>query len=252
MRNKFEKILLAMMCCMVFAFICKSAVYGSSDIDIPLKTLYKNTSATTVIDVTERSKKEIKTMFYVKKIDDETFAAMQGKSYPEDCPVDRSDLRRVRILYYGFDKKTHIGELIANKACAGDICEIFRKLYFKKYQIRRVEPIDAYDGDDELSMEADNTSCFNYRVIEGTSTISKHAYGMAVDINPRENPYVAYKKGKMVVSPSNGRKYADRTKSFKHKITKFDLCYRLFHKKGFTWGGDWNSVKDYQHFEMDL
>ena len=214
-----------------------------------LRKIYKKTDATTVIGIEGYSKKELKTMFYIEKISDKVFSSMKGKSYPENCPVPRSSLRRVRILYYGFDRKTHIGELIVNKKRAEDFREIFQKLYFKKYQLKKVQPIDAYDGDDNASMEDNNTSCFNYRVVEGTTTISNHGYGVAVDINPRHNPYIFYRNGRKKILPKNGRKYADRNKKFAHKITRNDLCCRLFRKKGYFWGGDWNSVKDYQHFQ---
>ncbi len=224
-----------------------SAASGSSVSVKPLKSLYKDTPATTVIDVKNRTKKEKKTMFYVKKIDDDTWKSMKGKSYHKGCPVKRRELRRVRILYVGFDKKTHIGELITNKKIAAVCRDIFKKLYFKNYELKRVQPIDAYDGDDEASMEANNTSCFNHRVVAGSSTLSKHAYGMALDINPRHNPYVIKSTG--YVSPKNGKKFANRSKKFKHKITHKDLVYKLFHKEGFFWGGDWIYTKDYQHFQ---
>ena len=77
----------------------------------------------------------------------------------------------------------------------------------------------------------------------------KHARGLAIDINPRYNPYVRNRGGKRLVSPDNGVKYADRSKDFPYKIVKGDLCYRLFKKYGFSWGGDWKNSKDYQHFE---
>lgn len=214
----------------------------------PLKKLYGSKPAATKVDITGRTKEELKTMFYIKKIDDDTWKSMQGKSYHKGCPVKRSGLRRVRILYYGYDKKTRVGELICNKKIATDLRDIFKKLYFKKYQIKRVVPIDAYDGDDRKSMTKDNTSCFNYRTVEGTNTISKHGYGVAIDINPVENPYVVGS----YVSPKNGKPYANRSKKFAHKIDKKDLCYKLFHKAGFFWGGDWKYTKDYQHFQKTI
>lgn len=214
-----------------------------------LKKLYKAAKATKKIDIKGRTKKELKTMFYVAKIDDKTWKGMQGKSYHKGCPVKKSGLRRVRILYRGYDKKTHIGELITNKKIAKDCREIFQKLYFKKYEFKSVQPIDAYGGNDRKSMKADNTSCFNHRVVSGTTNLSNHAYGLAIDINPRRNPYVWWKNGKMKVSPKNGKKYADRKKKFAHKITKKDACYKLFHAKGYFWGGDWKTIKDYQHFQ---
>lgn len=103
-----------------------------------------------------------------------------------------------------------------------------------------------------MSMEDNNTSCFNYRVVDGTSSLSKHAYGMAIDINPLYNPYVTYPKGKRRVSPAAGAVYADRNKDFPYKIDKNDLCYQLFTEHGFTWGGSWKTMKDYQHFQKSL
>ncbi len=210
-----------------------------------LMSLYSDMPAGTEADITGRTREELKAMFYIRKIDDAIWESMQGKSYHEGCPIKRSGLRRVRILYYGYDEKDYVGELIVNKKIAHDVRDIFRKLYLKKYQIKRVVPIDVYDGDDTRSMKKDNTSCFNYRTVEGTNTISKHGYGVAIDINPVENPYVVGD----YVSPRNGRQYADRSKDFEHKIDKNDLCYKLFHKAGFFWGGDWNYTKDYQHFQ---
>ena len=110
--------------------------------------------------------------------------------------------------------------------------------------------IDEYDGDDLASMEDNNTSCFNYRPVEGTSSLSKHALGLAIDINPFYNPYITYNKdGSEKISPANASVYADRTASFPYKIDENDLCYQLFKEHGFTWGGHWNSCKDYQHFQ---
>ena len=214
-----------------------------------LKKLYKNTPATTIIDVEGRTKKEKKEMFYIRKIDDDTFASMQGKSYPENCTIPRSALRRVRILSRGFDRATHIGELIVNVSRAEDFRYIFQRLYFKDYELEKVQPIDAYDGKDRRSMKDNNTSCFNYRVVAGSNNLSNHAYGVAVDVNPKINPYVWWSHGKQKVSPKNGAPYADRSKDFPHKITHSDLCYKLFHKRGYFWGGDWIYTKDYQHFQ---
>ena len=218
-----------------------------------LRKQHKNSPATTIIDITGRKKKELKTMFYIRKIDDDTFETMLGNSYPENCTIPRSSLRRVRILYYGYDHETHIGELIVNKYRAVDFRDIFQRLYFRKYEIEKVQPIDAYGGNDTKSMRANNTSCFNYRLVEGTTSISNHAYGVAVDINPRINPYVYWENGKKKVSPKNGKMYADRSKTYDHPIiTHNDLCYKLFHKRGYFWGGDWITIKDYQHFQKKL
>ena len=216
------------------------------------KTLYqtyKKEPALTRVIIKGHSKKEIRDMFYVKKIPDTIWKEMQGKSYHKGCPLKRSDLRLIRVLYRGYDKKTYIGELVAAKKVSDEFRDIFYKLYKKKYQFGKIQRIDAYDGDDDASIADDNTSCFNHRVVAGSSNLSKHAYGIAIDINPLYNPYVCWENGKMRVSPPEGKKYANRKKSFKHKITKSDICYKYFHQKGYFWGGDWRTIKDYQHFQ---
>lgn len=172
-----------------------------------------------------------------------------GISYPEDATVSMDDLRFLNVLYYDFDHQIQTGELICNKAIAQDLTEIFHDLFKAEYQIEKIKLIDDYQGDDHLSMLDNNTSCFNYRVVDGTTKLSKHAYGLAIDINPFYNPYVTYENGAEKVSPEGSEPYADRTQAFPYKIDENDLCYKLFTAHGFTWGGNWNSSKDYQHFQ---
>ena len=172
-------------------------------------------------------------------------ARMRGVSYPDDAEVKLSDLRYLRLSYVDFNGDDQVGELVCNKAVAGDLVAIFKALYDARYPIRSIRLIDDFDGDDEASMAADNTSCFNYRRKTGMRELSKHARGLAVDINPFENPYVRPSR----VRPAGASAFADRTKDFPHKIDKNDLCYKLFREHGFSWGGSWRSVKDYQHFE---
>lgn len=191
--------------------------------------------------------------FGVTTISDSLFNRMQGKSYPAGCTVSRNELRLVNVLHIDFEGNTQQGEIICNKAIADDLCEIFHELYRQRYPIERIRPIDYYNADDELSMQANNTSCFCYRVVNGSNKLSAHALGMAIDVNPLYNPYVKRRKdGTLIIQPKTGRPYTNRKRSFKYKITHQDLVYRLFAQHGFTWGGDWRSLKDYQHFEKNL
>jgi hypothetical protein len=154
------------------------------------------------------------------------------------------------VLHWGTDNKIHLGEMVCNKLIAQKLVGIFRKLYDAHYVIGRMVLPDEYDADDEQQMRANNTSSFCYRVVAGSKTLSKHARGLAVDINTLYNPYVKKRAdGSLYVQPSTARPYADRTKNFPCKIDKTDLCYRLFIEQGFKWGGSWRTVKDYQHFE---
>jgi hypothetical protein len=159
-------------------------------------------------------------------------------------------LDTLQLKYIDFAGQTQQGVMICNKAISNDLREIFAELYKAKYPIERIRPISEYGNDDEQSMQANNTSCYCYRTVEGSSKLSKHAQGMAIDVNPLYNPCVRRKKdGTLLVQPSTGKPYVNRSKSFKYKITQRDLCYRLFVKHGFKWGGAWRSLKDYQHFE---
>ncbi len=188
--------------------------------------------------------------FSVSPLSDSLFARMQGRSYPEGCTVPRSDLRHVRVLHVDAQGMVHKGELVCNKAIAQDLVDIFRQLYQARYPIEKIRLIDDYEADDEQSMSDNNTSSFCYRTVSGTKKLSKHALGMAVDINTRYNPYVRKgADGRQLISPDNGRPYADRRKSYPYKIVKGDLLYRLFIQHGFQWGGNWRTMKDYQHFE---
>lgn len=189
-------------------------------------------------------------VFSVQPIPDSVFQRMQGRSWPEGCTVRRAYLRYLRLSHVDADKKEHVGEMVCNKAIANDLLEIFRELYRQKYPIQHIRLIDDYEADDERAMRDNNTSSFCYRKISGSTKLSKHAMGMAVDINTLYNPYVRTgKDGRRIVEPATAVKYVDRRKSFPYKIVKGDLLYRLFLQHGFKWGGSWRTVKDWQHFE---
>lgn len=191
----------------------------------------------------------MKERFTQIEITEEIYQRIYKKSYKEDCPLPIEDLRYLQLLYYGFDHEIHAGEMIVNKTIAKDTLSVFKELYEIKYPIERIQLVDDYDGDDELSMSDNNTSAFNFRYIDGTKTYSNHARGLAIDINPLYNPYVRTRDGIRTVLPVNGEEYADRDQNHKYYIKKEDTCYRIFTKYGFTWGGDWKNSKDYQHFE---
>ncbi len=194
--------------------------------------------------------------FFYEPLSEAVKERITGISYPESgCTVPYDDLNYVGLKYIDFEGKEQTGELICNKAVAQDMTEIFYELYRNEYRIERVRLIDEYGGDDTASMADNNTSCFNYRVVDGTSNLSKHAYGLAIDVNPYYNPYVVFQRnadGSDYISPPGSEIYADRSQSFAYKIDENDLCYRLFTEHGFTWGGNWNSTKDYQHFQKTI
>lgn len=185
-------------------------------------------------------------------IPDNVWSRINGVSYKQGCPVKRSALRYMQVLHVSTDGSTKTGEIICHESIAQDLIEIFQKLYEARYVIERIELIDNFNASDDKSMEANNTSCFNFRTATGnTKSISKHGYGLAIDINPLYNPYV---KGN-IVKPKKSSKYAYNRayrSDIPQKIDRNDLCYKLFIQHGFNWGGAWKSLKDYQHFEKTL
>lgn len=223
---------------------------NAEDINNP-EDAYNEVTAPTeapVIAITEH--------FYYAPLTDEQKEYITGCSYPdttEELAISYDDLAYVHVIHYDFEGNLAEGELICNIAIAEDLKDIFYELYLNEYRIERIELIENYDGDDTKSMEANNTSCFNYRVVEGSKNLSKHAYGLAIDINPFYNPYITYNKDNTInISPTGSESYADRSADFPYKIDENDLCYKLFKEHGFVWGGNWNSCKDYQHFQKTL
>ncbi|MBO4374214.1 MAG: M15 family metallopeptidase [Lachnospiraceae bacterium] len=191
-------------------------------------------------------------IFTSYELSDEIKMRITGKSYAEGCTIPYEDLRYLQLSYVDFNGETKLGEMICNKAVAADLLDIFSELYHNGYQIDKIRLIDDYNADDDASCDDDNTSCFCYRVVAGSANLSKHAQGVAVDINPFYNPYVTYPNGKIRISPVGSEAYADRSADFPHKIDENDLAYKLFTKHGFTWGGHWKTLKDYQHFQKPL
>jgi hypothetical protein len=173
---------------------------------------------------------------------------MTGVSWRSGCPVGLSQLRDVRVSYRGFDGNRHLGQIIVNRSVARDVVSVFRKLYAARFPIRRMLPVDAYGGSDFQSIEHDNTSSFNCRNATGSSNWSMHAYGLAIDFNPLENPYVSSGR----TSHRGSVKYLDRSRHRKGMVHSGDVVVRAFESIGWGWGGYWTgSVKDLQHFSAN-
>ena len=189
--------------------------------------------------------------FAAEPIPDGVWARMQGKTYKENPYIGRDDLRHVRALHWDYDDQMHVGEMVCNVQIADRVISILRKLFDAKYPIQRMLLPDVYDADDETQMRDNNSSCFCYRNIAATTTLSKHARGLAVDINTLYNPYIkTLSDGTLLIEPATGEPYCDRSWDFPYKIDHNDLCFKLFTAAGFVWGGDWTNRKDYQHFEV--
>ena len=189
--------------------------------------------------------------FYISKITDEIFARIDGKSFKKDCTLPREDLRYLHVLHKDLNGNVHEGEMIVNVHIAQTVLDILKKLYETGYPIEKIRLIDEYDADDEASMEDNNSSSFNFRFISHTTKISKHGLGLAVDINTLYNPYTkVLEDGTRIIEPITAEAYLDRDAEFPYKIVQDDLCCKLFIENGFEWGGEWETRKDYQHFEI--
>lgn len=184
-------------------------------------------------------------LFVSQPISKKVEMRMKGHSLPDSAKISISELRYLTLPYYDFDGHIKKGELVCNQAIAHDLLCIFRALFSRGYPIYSIRLVDDFDASDEASMQANNTSCFNYRTVAGTNTLSRHAFGMAIDLNPLQNPCV---KGTHV-QPKTATEYVNRDRDFSHKINEDDFCKNVFSSFGFSWGGDWRSMKDYQHFE---
>ena len=174
-------------------------------------------------------------------------AAELGASWRPGCPVDPAQLRRVDVDHLGFDGRSHHGELIVHEDLVPEVITIFDRLYRLGFPIEKIRTADQYpDADDELSMEDNNTSAFNCRGIPGSSHWSQHAYGRAVDLNPRLNPCV-YATG--AFEPHNATDYLDRSRHDPGLLHNGDPAVHAFTDRGWRWGGEWTAPLDYQHFE---
>lgn len=199
---------------------------------------------------TPENEENMKQSFYSSEITDEIFARMQGKSFKEDCTLPREDLRYLHVLHKNLQGETLEGELVVNVHIADTVLDIMKQLYEADYPIEKIRLVDEYDADDEKSMADNNSSSFNFRFVSHTTKISKHGYGLAIDINPLYNPYITTRNGERNVEPANGIPYVDRSGDYPYKIDENDLAYRIFREAGFEWGGAWKNSKDYQHFEI--
>lgn len=229
------------------AQITKSAVADAVDV--------KALAAGTIVSGDEVDESNFSKYFVAETISDEVLGRINGKSYYENPDIGLDELRYLKVLHYNFEHEIQVGEVIVNAELSEDFRNIFMELFREEYEIQSMYLVDNYwtgnaDESDSASIDQNNTSAFCYRYATGSSKLSNHAFGRAIDINPQQNPYVSYSSGEPYWSHSNADPYIDRESGLAHVITHDDICYEIFADHGFTWGGDWeNGVKDYQHFD---
>ena len=165
--------------------------------------------------------------------------------YKEGVPTKiSSEMVLTQVEYIDYEGNDAQGLIVVNRKIAEEVIEIFREIKEAGFQIEKMIPISEYDWDDDKSMEDNNTSGYNYRFVANTQKLSNHSYGMAIDINPRYNPMIVKDR----ISPSNGS-YSIENKG---TITADSEVVKILKKRGWKWGGDYKSLKDYQHFDKIL
>ena len=181
----------------------------------------------------------------IKKLPGWVVSKMKRYSWRKECPVPLDQLSYLYLKHWDYKGKIQFGRLVVHQEVALDIVEIFEFLFELKFPIAKMKLIDDYQGSDAESMADNNTSAFNCRFVTGKEGVfSKHSYGTAIDINPLVNPYV----NQETIVPLQGKHYLDRGASFQGMIKKDDFVTKAFKKRGWVWGGDWKTIKDYQHF----
>jgi hypothetical protein len=179
---------------------------------------------------------------------DAALAARIGTTWQPGCPVALSDLRYVTLSFWGFDDRPHTGELVVNASAADDIRKVFGRLFAARFPIEEMRIVEPADLAAEATGDGNGTAAFVCRPVRGsTTTFSAHSYGIAVDVNPFQNPY---KKGASVL-PELAGAYLDRAWARPGMIRKGDVVTRAFAEIGWTWGGSWITTKDTMHFSAN-
>ncbi len=183
--------------------------------------------------------------FLVRNLNEEEISSLVSKGiWKENCPVAIRNLRIIELTHFDFDLIERQGKIMVLDQVAENVRLIFAEIFALKFKIHSVKLIDEFDGDDDLSMEANNSSAFNFRKIVASSEISEHSYGTAIDINPLQNPY--FNPEKKLCLPKNSEKFLDRSKILEGMV---EPIVPIFQKHGFTnWLGNRMEKPDYQHF----
>ncbi len=168
--------------------------------------------------------------------------AIAGTKAP---PEVIAELCLVDVRYYSCDGRCHLGQLVVHRTVQRDVAEIFQLIHEMKFPVGKAVPIVAYRWSDTASMRDNNSSAFNYRTVAGTKRLSRHALGLAVDINPFNNP-VVYDSGR--ISP-RGAVYRPGGAGV---LTREHPVVREFLRRGWQWGADFTAMKDYHHFDFAL
>lgn len=163
------------------------------------------------------------------------------------CPVAATDLSWVRLTFRGFDGRRHTGELLVATGVADDVVTVFHELWRERFPIERMTITTKAEQDAPPTGDGNDTGAFDCRPVTGGTSYSQHAHGLAIDVNPFQNPYL---KGDVVL-PELASAYLDRADARPGMILPGSVVVRAFERIGWGWGGAWRSLKDYQHFSAN-
>jgi D-alanyl-D-alanine carboxypeptidase len=167
-----------------------------------------------------------------------------GSSWSPGCPVPLEELRYLTLTFWGFDERAHTGELVVHAAIADGVVEVFRELFDARFPIEEMRLVTTTDLRAAPTGDGNNTAAFVCRAARGSTRYSEHAYGLAVDVNPFQNPYI---RGETVL-PELARSYTDRTVLRPGMLVEGSPAVTAFTRRGWQWGGAWRSVRDPMHF----
>jgi len=184
-------------------------------------------------------------IFTSEPLPDHIIRQITGVTFHETTPFGYDHLAYLTVTHVNFDGESVLGHLIVAAAIAYETLDIFREIYEGGFPIHSIKLIDYFGASDYLSMAANNSHAFNFRYIAGTNVVSRHGFGMAIDINPVQNPYI---RGE-TIWPAAGAAYLDRTYVRPGMVVPGDVVYNAFVSRGWTWGGHWSLPRDYHHFE---
>ena len=170
--------------------------------------------------------------------------ARMGATWEPGCPVALADLRYLTVSFRGFDGRAHTGELVVNRGVAAGVVSVFARLYAARFPIEEMRLVTGADLTARPTGDGNNTAAFVCRAARKQTRWSAHAYGLAVDLDPFQNPY---RRGDLVL-PELASAYLDRAERRPGMIRPGDVATTAFAAVGWTWGGTWRSPKDLMHF----
>ena len=170
--------------------------------------------------------------------------ARMGATWKAGCPVGLADLRYVTVSFRGFDGRAHTGELVVHRRVAAAVVSVFARLYRARFPIEAMRLVTTADLEAHPTGDGNNTAAFVCRAARKQTRWSAHAYGLAVDVDPFQNPY---RRGDLVL-PELASAYLDRSRARPGMIRQGDVVTTAFAAIGWTWGGTWRSPKDLMHF----